>query len=498
MKLVANTMLGRARGVVLSRPERPVAAFLGLPYAAAPVGELRWAAPAPAPAWTDERDASGFGPIAPQNPDPLAAYLGQRRDGPQSEDCLSVNVWTPSADAGGRPVLAWIHGGAFISGTSGAPVFEGAGLSARADVVVVSFNYRVGALGFLHLDGARGGPACSNLGLRDQIAALRWIRDNVASFGGDPDKVTIFGESAGGGSVCALLAAPSARGLFRGAIAQSGAPNGVLSPDEASERSARLLELAQLEPAQLRTIPVDALLEAQRRCAADRQWRTGMLFTPVVDGELLPRAPTAAICDKQGAPVPLLIGSNRDELQLFKLGGTIPEPDEQGLEAAMGKPVLQAYRKARAARSESLLSIDILLAFHAEISIRGPAIRIAERRSAPTFMYLFDWPSPAMDGALGAHHALEVPFCFGTLDAPGVSAYAGEGEVVTGISELIMDAWIEFARSGDPGTEALGPWPRYDPEARMTMVLGAEPALASDPRAAERLATAMIVAATSG
>ena len=489
MHLIARTQLGAVRGVALpGREGPPSAAFLGVPFARAE----RFAAPSAAEPWSQVRDATALGPIAPQEPDPLAAYLAQARPGaPQSEDCLSLNVWTPSCE-GARPVLVWIHGGAFISGTSGAPVFDGAHLSARGDVVVVSVNYRVGALGFMHLDA----PGSTNLGLRDQIAALRFIAANVAAFGGDPSRVTIFGESAGAGSVCALLTAPAARGLFAGAIVQSAAPDGFVTLDEARERKARLLHSLETDEAGLRDVDLAALLAAQGRLAKAEQWRTGMLFAPVIDADLLPASPLLAARDPGlgTAPVPVLIGTNRDELQLFKLGGPGSSAiDEAALEQAMPAALIEAYRGARSARGESLEPVDLLYAFHTDVAMRGPAILLAELRPQPTYMYLFEHASPAMAGALGSHHALEIPFCFGNLEVPGVAAYAGEGEAVARLSAEMMDAWIAFARDADPSTEALGAWPRYDASERATMIFGASSGLASDPRAPERAIAAAVL-----
>ena len=255
MRPVVETASGRLRGV-----ERDgVRAFLGIPYAAPPVGPLRFAAPVPPAAWAGERDAGAFGPAAPQQPDALVTRLGLFPEGPQAEDCLTLNVWTPAA-GGRRAVMVWLHGGAFVGGSAGVPLYDGARLAREGDVVVVTLNYRIGALGFLAL-----GPGRTNLGLRDQVAALAWVRRHAAAFGGDPERVTVFGESAGAGSLCALLAMPRARGLFGRAIVQSGAPAGVLSVAEAGERAAKLLAKLGLGPddgPRLAAVPLADLLDA--------------------------------------------------------------------------------------------------------------------------------------------------------------------------------------------------------------------------------------------
>jgi para-nitrobenzyl esterase len=503
------TLAGAVHGFVSQQSARPVAAFLGVPFAAPPVAERRFAAPVPPEPRSGEREALAFGPAPPQLDDPLLQLLGSAA-GEQSEDCLSLNVWTPDpgeGSSGGRPVLVWLHGGAFISGTGGVPLYDGGHLSARGDVVVVTLNYRVGALGFLYLDGSEGGPACSNLGLRDQIAALAWVRANIANFGGDPERVCVFGQSAGAGSLCALLAAPAARGLFRAAIVQSASPDGYITPDEARERSARFLQLLGRPAAELREVPVDALLEAQQRAASERQWKTGMLFPPVIDGELLPARPMAAIRDGEAAPVPLVIGTTRDELKLFEYLAPRRELSPEAAKAALAQRLpadlverlYELYRSAREARGESLAGVDIMYAILTDLAIRGPSIRLAEHhaRHAPTFMYLFEWSSPFADGELGSFHALDVPFVFGHLDQPGVARLTGEGEAAQRLSEQMMDAWVAFARSGDPSTAALGDWPRYDAEVRATMILGRCSRVVDAPREPERRALAELVAATT-
>ena len=498
MQVRAQTSNGVVLGQLRDHERAPLAVYLGIPYAAAPVGRLRFAAPEPAPAWSGEREAFAFGPAQPQHDSPHQALLGLSAQQPQAEDCLSLNVWTPrcsAADAGGRPVLVWIHGGGFISGTSGVEVFDGSALSRRGDIVVVTVNYRVGALGFMALDRAR-----CNFGLRDQLAALAWVRDNIASFGGDPGRVTVFGGSAGAGSVCALLACPAARELVHGAIVQSGAPEGLLSVDEAEERTQKMFELLAKaghpggEQA-LASLPLDVLLTAQARLAGERQWKTGMLFPPVVDGELLPRRLLHAAHAGGFAPVPLLIGTNRDELQLFKYGVPALELGPEAVKAMISQTVpgidveaiYAAFLRARSERGESVAGMDMLLAIQTELALRLPSIALASLHGGihpNTFMYLFDWPSPAHEGALGAFHGLEQAFVFGTLAAPGVCALAGEGAAA--LSSLMMDSWIAFARTGSPATPSLGEWPGYESTLRQTMCFGARARLESDPLAAER------------
>lgn len=514
MQTDARTGLGVLRGRILRSHDRPLVSFLGVPYAAPPVADARFAPPRPAEAWTGVRDALAFGAAPPQVGGPLLDLLGTSVTTACDEDCLTLNVWTPGVDDARRPVMVWIHGGAFISGASSGAIYDGARLAARGDVVVVTFNYRVGALGYLHLapGHAEGGPACTNLGLQDQIAALRFVRDHIAAFGGDPDRVTLFGESAGAGSLCALLAAPSARGLFHAAIPQSGAPDGFLLPEEAEARTRRLLDTLGVSRSALRDVAVDALISAQQKCATERVWKTGMFFVPVIDGEILPERPMAAVRDGRAARVPLMIGTTRDELQLFKFGTTTPELDDETVVAVLaeslpgagadGRPlaagIVDVYRRVRGERGESLAGIDLIYAVQTDLSMRGPAIRLAEhhgRHQPLTFMYLFDWESPAEHGALGSCHALDVPFPFGALDVPGIATLTGSGEGPERLAEDMMDAWIAFAQTGRPNSPRLGAFAEYTTDTRITMVFGAKSGPVSAPREAERLALAGVVAA---
>ncbi len=514
MQTDAITGLGVVRGRLLRRLDRPLVAFRGIPFAEPPSGPHRFAPPRPALPWPGVRDALSYGATPPQVGGPLLELLGTAATTSFDEDCLTLNIWTPGVDHRRRPVMVWIHGGAFISGACSGTIYDGARLAARGDVVVVTFNYRVGALGYLHLaaDNAEGGPVCTNLGLQDQIAALRFVRDQIAAFGGDPDRVTLFGESAGAGSICALLAAPSARGLFHGAIVQSGAPDGFLTPGEADERTAHLLATLGISRGALRDVPISALLAAQQKCASERAWKTGMYFAPVVDGEILPERPMAAVRAGRAARVPLILGTTRDELQLFKFGArpveladeivirvlteSIPGLGDDGRPRAAA--VLDIYRRERTARGESLAGIDLMYAVQTDLAMRGPAIRMAEHHVAhqpATFMYLFDWPSPAEHGELGSCHALDVPFTFGNLDVPGIAALTGAGEVPERIAEDVMDAWTAFAHRGRPHCDRLGPWPAYGARTRETMILGANSRCVRAPREAERSALAAVVAA---
>jgi para-nitrobenzyl esterase len=499
---VVETPQGRLEG---ARSERAsIARFLGIPYAAPPLGALRLRAPQPASPWRGTRDATRFGAAQPQREDPLAGGLGLLHGARCDEDCLTLNVYTPACDAAARPVLVWIHGGAFIGGTACVPLYDASRLAARGDLVVVTLNYRVGALGWSFADEARG-EGVVNLGLEDQLAALRWVRDEVARFGGDPARVTVVGESAGAGSILSLAGMPAARGLFHRAIVQSGAPRGVLEPQEASARTRAVL--AKLGASEggveaLRDAPLAALLEAQYACAAAGPHRTGMFYAPVHDRRTLRDSPADAFATGFAAELPLLIGTTRDEMRLYASG----QPDSEAVVARIVAPQLdwlgeserksacrelyEVHRAARSARGEPCAPSDVYLAIQTELSLRHPALRIAEAREASrnTWMYQFTWTSPLRGGLHGACHALDLPFTFGNLDAPGMAEFAGGGEAAERLAARMMDAWCAFARDGDPSHDGAGSWPVYERSRRATFELGARCGVLDAPQEAERRA----------
>lgn len=422
-----------------------------------------------------------------------------------SEDCLTLNVWTPAAgDGKRRPVLVWIHGGGFVFGSGSQAPYDGARLAALGDVVVVTLNYRLGALGFLALPelADEEGGVCGNFGLLDQIAALRWVRDHAAVFGGDPDQVTIFGESAGGMSVGTLLGTPAARGLFRGAIAQSGAAHNVSTPEQGERVAHALMKelgLSLTDVESLRAVPVSAILSAQQQVIGSLLGSGGGLpFQPVVDGRVLPRQPLEAIADGEASGVSLLIGTNRDEWRLFALADAklrtldearllrrleraVPGRDAQGRLHA--ERALEVYRRACSAVQETS-PIALWNAIEGDRVFGIPAARLADAQSAHApgvYRYLFTWESPALGGVLGACHGLDVPFVFGTALLPALRAFVGEGPEVAQLCARIQGAWIAFAHGGRPAHEALPHWPRYDPVLRTTLLLGGACSLAKAP-----------------
>jgi para-nitrobenzyl esterase len=350
--------------------------------------------------------------------------------GPQEEaGCLTLNVYTPDAGSGARPVLVWIHGGACTTGSNRQLMYDGGPLARRGDVVVVALNYRLGVLGWLNpgLDGSDFAP---NVGLQDQIAGLCWVQENIANFGGDPENVTIFGESAGGMSVTTLMATPSAGGLFHKVIAQSGAAQATLSPAQAAEAGdvlAAELGLAQLEASSLRERPIEDLLAAQLKVTARLQANRVMPWAPVVDGSIVPEHPRLAVSAGKAGNIPLLIGSTADEWRLF----TIAMPHHRSMDrAALRKRLQQRLSGIGKGDADEVLALyphpepwQVFDAIETDRVFWMPAIQLAEAQQAhqtSTYMYRFSWPSPAVRGMLGACHAVELPFVFGTLDAPGM------------------------------------------------------------------------------
>ncbi|HUY30038.1 MAG TPA: carboxylesterase/lipase family protein [Acidimicrobiales bacterium] len=500
---VVETRFATLRG----RDEEGLAVFRGIAYASAPVGRLRFRPPVAPQRRVGVIDAAEFGPIAPQPVNGLGSYVPGDPVA-QDEDCLTLNVWTPACDDMRRPVMVFIHGGAFLTGSGSSALYRADAL-ARRGVVVVTGNYRLGALGFLAhpllTDGATRGFA--NWGLHDVVAALRWVRDHATSFGGDPRNVTVFGESAGAMAIADLLGAPAARGLFRRAILESGACVAlpVAPAVSMAERLGAALGLDEPSRDRLEHVPVADLLAAQRELSGSVDHGLGIPFPPVVDGGLLPRPPEDAVADGGASAVDLLVGTNRDEFKFFAFaGGDLDRIDAGGAEAVVesylagaglgpsrpsAREVLDHYRGARAGRGDPVDDFELLCAVAGDWIFRIPALRLATAhaaRSAATYTYLFDWESPFAKGVLGSCHALELPFVFGTLRNPIIGLFAGSGPDALALSDAVQEAWVAFAARGDPSTETLGTWPRYVPAKRSTMVLGARCAVQDGPFEPER------------
>ncbi|WP_258794375.1 carboxylesterase/lipase family protein [Tsukamurella tyrosinosolvens] len=479
-------------GAVRGRCERGVCSYRGIPYAAAPFGANRMRPPVPRATWDGELEATEYGPTAPKgNYPPHFVPLFPEVVIP-GDDCLNLNVWAPDSDEGGLPVLVWFHGGSFMNGSSSVGEYDGSSF-ARDGVVCVTANYRLGADGFLHL-----GDGADNLGLLDQVAALHWVQDNIAAFGGDPASVTVAGESAGAMSVTTLLSMPATEGLFARAIAQSGAAAHTLTVDQARMVAGRLAERLGVAPEReaIAALPIDELVQAASDLVTEVQsgadpavWGAIALsllpFGPVCDGAVLGDMPMDAIVAGHGADVPLLIGSNRDEARLFFVPtGALATIEDTILAATveaygLTRDGLALYRSNRPRGNPG----DVLAAVITDWYYRIPAIRVAEARlgspGAQTWMYRFDHPEPRGDHLLGACHGAEIPYVFDTIDRPELRPRLGDAPSHA-VAERTHQAWVDFVTRGSPG------WAPYDAVHRTTGLLSNAIDAVDDPAGDER------------
>jgi len=479
--------------------------FKGIPYAAAPVGNLRWMPPQPVTSWSGVRPAKQYGAIAPQNlmaapsDSPGIPSFG---DQPQSEDCLFLNIWTPGLDDARRPVMFWIHGGAFIIGSGTESFLEGGKLAKRGDIVLVSINYRLGALGFMNLREITAGkiPATGNEGLLDQIAALEWVQDNITAFGGNPDNITVFGFSAGGMSIGTLLAMYAARGKFHKAINRSGAANIISTLDSAIEISNQFLNIFGLKGKDadgLRNLTTQQLLDGQQQLSVklrETEYRATP-FQPVVDGTIITETPMISIKNGSAKNVALMAGNSLDELKAMNaMDPAMGNLDEAGMIKRLNtmlppdlvSGLVQTYRDALQQRGNIVTPMEILGSINTDMMFRIPSIRLVEAQrdnGAPAYNYLFTYKSPAMGGALGAMHGLDNPFLFGSLDAE----FTGNSPDVENLAAKIQDSCTAFAHTGDPSCENTGPWPVYG-ESRMTMIFDINTRIETAPFEVERKA----------
>ena len=503
MASIAQTRSGKLEG----EEREGVHVFRGVPYAAPPVGAKRWRAPEREAPWSGVRPAKGFGNASPQNPLPLDLLAAFKIEEPQSEDCLYLNIWTPGLDGARRPVMVWIHGGAFTIGSGAQSLYEGATLAKRGDVVVVTINYRLGALGFLRLRELSNGriPSTGNEGMLDQVAALEWVRENIAAFGGDPENVTIFGESAGGMSVGTLLGMPKARGLFQKAIPQSGACNTAGALERHVYVAERFAELAAARDADalLALSTADILALAARIAPVPGQEADerigGMPLQPVIDGDVVPRLSIESVERGSAAGVALLVGSTLDEWRLFAaVDPNVTSLQDSSLVArvekrlgAAARPLVDTYRKARTERGVAAAAPDLFMAIETDRVFRMPGLQLAEtqgRHDPRVYSYLFTWPSPMFGGMFGACHAVELGFVFGTHTSPGMADFSGAGPAADALAGNTMDAWLAFARTGDPSCASLGRWPTYTAADRATMLLGERSKVEHAPLEEERSA----------
>jgi para-nitrobenzyl esterase len=507
---VPTPVIATAAGNVQGLVEGGIAAYKGIPYGTPPTGTHRFQPPRPAPAWDHVLDGTAFGAPAmqlydrPLNGTELSLQLAtvfptHTEKKIDNEDCLFLNVWTPALsrdEPGKRPVLVWLHGGGYAYGSGAWPIYDGASLARKGDVVVVTVNHRLNLFGYLYLAELLGPDYADsgNAGMLDLVLALEWVRDNVARFGGDPDNVTIMGESGGGSKVSHLMAMPAAAGLFHKAIVQSGPGlTGVPAAAAADTTRAVVTELG-LDPADreavraaLTTLPAQALIDA----AAAAQARAGggfggLRLAPVVDGRTLPRHPFVPDAPEQSRNVPLLIGWNKDEMTLFNVAapwfGSLTDEALPGLFDQLagdrGDALLDIYRRLYPDYSPTYL---YNAAMGDSRMFVGSAL-LAERHAAqgaPTYMYQLVWETPVGGGVFKSTHTLEIPFMFNNVDK--AAAFTGDGPEARALEAQMSDAWIAFARTDDPNAEGLPEWPRYDAEGRATLRFDVESRVVDDP-----------------
>ncbi|NWJ45979.1 MAG: carboxylesterase/lipase family protein [Chloroflexi bacterium] len=485
--LVVNTKYGAVRGVSIDN----VVAFKGIPYAAPPFGANRFKTPQPVVAWDGVRDTSNYGPTVikpPYFPPFDSLFVEPQYPG---EECLNLNIWTPDLGQARLPVYVWVHGGAFANGSNAVPAYDGAKF-ARDGIVCVVINYRLGADGFLFLD-----DGISNLGILDQVTALRWVQENIRAFGGDPENVTIGGESAGSFSVTTLLSMPLTKGLFRRVIAQSGAGHHVLSTGTAKRVGGYLADKLGVAPTReaIAAVSFEKLVMAQARLSGEvfanpnpAVWGevagNVMPFEPVVDGDIIPARPIDGLFAGAGAGVDLLVGTNTEEYRLFMVpNNSIAYINDTFLSRAImayGLPLHETLFTYKEKRPEASAG-ELLEAIATDWFFRIPAIRLAEaqqNQGGATYMYEFSWRSPEYDGRLGACHALEIAFAFDNLDKDN-------GRLGTGNPQHLADSmhasWVSFITTGNPG------WQQYELDQRATMNFNLTNQLQFDPRWEERI-----------
>ncbi|MGE0688137.1 MAG: carboxylesterase/lipase family protein [Dehalococcoidia bacterium] len=514
---IVEVQQGKLRGAI----EDGIAVFKGVPYGADTTGEGRFKAPRPAEPWTGVRDALSFGPDAPQL---VPGHSALKELFPsiiydQSEDCLRLNVWTPAiGDGAKRPVMVWIHGGGFHYGSGVMhEAHRGGRLAKRGDVVVVTVNHRLNSLGYLYLADLFG-PEFSdsgNAGMLDLVEALRWVRDNIEAFGGDPANVTIFGQSGGGAKVSTLLAMPAAQGLFHRAVVQSGARLKGVLPDAATANARDLLAELGVESGDrqaLLDLPARAIVDAVSSLSKKRGevGAGGGGFGPVVDGANLPTHPWGGTAPEFSKQVPVMVGTTRDELT-YQL---VMHPDFDGLDEAGLRRKLTAQIGSRPDRFgaispeqiEHLIDAyrstrpndrpqDLLVALASD-GTRLASIRLAEQRAAqpgaaPVYMYLFRWESPGLNGTLKSTHTLEIPFVFDNLEVS--NDYVGPRPERETLMEQMSGAWLAFARTGNPDHEGLPHWPAYDETTRATMIFDAVSEVENDPASSDRTAWDVLI-----
>jgi len=505
--VIAETAFGKIRGV----DNNGIKVFKGIPYGASTAGSNRFMAPAEPADWSGVRDALAYGHSAPQRdpaaPPILAGTLtisGENLPA-EGEDCLVLNVWTPAIGPSGsndhkRPVMFWCHGGGFATGSGSSPDNDGTNLARRGDVVVVTINHRLNVLGFANLSEFSGDFAASgDAGMLDIVQALKWVRANISQFGGDPNNVTIFGQSGGGRKVETLLAMPSAKGLFHRAIVESGAAVKVVDRDAAVRNAEQLLAKLGVEKTNARAmqkLPVEKIMAAYFAVVRDNPGVDPSLggFSPTVDGKILPQHPFYPNASPVSADVPVMIGCTRTEMTLFSLNDpsafSLNDVDMRGrvtdLLGGDAPKMIDLYRKLNPGASPS----DIYFLIASDLRYGAPTMIAAERRAAlgkaPVYLYYFTWETPVQGGRLKSPHTMEIPFAFDNVRIS--ERMTGGGAEAMALADKVSDAWIAFARSGDPNAPKLPHWPAYEAKDRATMVINNVSKVVNDPLREQRIA----------
>jgi para-nitrobenzyl esterase len=496
IKIAENYIVEISSGIIQGYFNRGVIKFKGIPYAEPPIGNLRFKPPVPVGPWDGIRDVTNYSPVCPQPPSALEEMFADPF--PQSEqDSLTLNVWTQGLDDKKRTVMFFIHGGAFRTGSSRA--LDGSRLTLRGDVVVVSVNYRLGPFGFLYMPDVP--DTTPNVGLLDMVTGLKWTKENISQFGGNPEDITIFGESAGAFAVTCLLAMPAAKGLFKRAIVQSGyvkkydcePSTGIKTYESLIKR----LGVEKDDVKALRNLPYEAITEKLDSFQANRQ--DILSFTPTIHKDTIPKNPYKAVKNGFAKDIDLFVGTNLDETKMWTLwaSGEDNFTEERLMRRITGimrlinqdetrsKELIEAYRKLRKTPK------DIVDAIDTDYQFRVPSIRLAEAQSQHnknTYMYLFSWKTPWEGGKYGAMHALDLSFVFGILLDKNQGIFPAKTEETQGLSNKMMDAWISFARTGNPNHKNIPYLPPYDLETRSTIEFDKEVKILQDPFGEERAA----------
>jgi para-nitrobenzyl esterase len=492
---VAETGSGKVRGFI----RLGIFTFRGIPYGASTAGERRFLPPSKPAPWKDVRSSLTYGYVSPQEPRTHwdkgeVAFVYQWDDGVQDEDCLCINVWTPGVDNRRRPVMVWLHGGGFSTGSAhDMKTYDGENLARRGDVVVVSLNHRVGVAGFLNLASIGGEryAASANAGMLDIVAALEWVRDNIRAFGGDPANVTVFGQSGGGGKVTALMAMPCAAGLFHRAIVQSGSMIHMPGPDRTAELAAAVLkelDIARGNLDRIHTVPIERIVAAGMAAAkaafpprvSSRPLDFGrhaelFAWAPTVDGVILPESPFRDKAPAISANIPLIVGTTRTE---FGIGWLWPEFDDYSFRE-LSDAIVQSYGKEKGERVIDALRRENpgakpcdLFALWQSSGARLAAIRQATakaaQKAAPVYAYVFAWNTPVFDGRIRSYHCAELPFVFDNTDR--CDQATGGGPAARALAAKVSEAWIRFARTGNPNHSGLTNWPTFTVANGATMI----------------------------